>query len=39
MSISEISYKYGFESLSNFSHFCRTNFGMSPRALRNKKDE
>lgn len=39
MSISEISYKYGFESLSNFSQFCRTNFGMSPRALRNKKDE
>ena len=39
MSISEISYKYGFESLSNFSHFCRANFGMSPRALRTKKEE
>lgn len=35
MSISEICYKYNFESLSNFSHFCRANFGMSPRALRN----
>lgn len=34
MSISDICYKYGFESLSNFSHFCRTNFGQSPRAMR-----
>lgn len=39
MSISDISYKYGFESLSNFSHFCRTNFGQSPRSLRIKKDD
>ncbi|GHU09577.1 transcriptional regulator [Alphaproteobacteria bacterium] len=36
MSITEISAKYGFESLANFSHFCRTNFGKSPRALRAK---
>lgn len=34
LSISDISAKYGFESLSNFSHFCRANFGKSPRALR-----
>lgn len=39
MSISEISYKYGFESLSNFSHFCRTNFGQSPRAIRAQRGE
>lgn len=34
MSISEICYKFGFESLSNFSHFCRANFGQSPRGIR-----
>ena len=34
MSITEISTKHGFESLANFSHFCRANFGKSPRALR-----
>lgn len=34
LSITDISAKYGFESLANFSHFCRTNFGKSPRALR-----
>ncbi|MCD7937097.1 MAG: helix-turn-helix domain-containing protein [Tannerellaceae bacterium] len=34
LSIKDISHKYGFESLANFSHFCRTNFGKSPRALR-----
>lgn len=34
LSISEICYKFNFESLSNFSHFCRANFGKSPRALR-----
>jgi AraC-like DNA-binding protein len=34
LSITEISNKYGFESLANFSHFCRINFGKSPRALR-----
>lgn len=39
MSISEISYKYGFESLSNFFHFCRTNFGQSPRAIRAQRGE
>ncbi len=39
ISISEICYKYGFESLSNFSHFCRANFGKSPRAIRNERDE
>lgn len=37
LSISEISYKYGFESLSNFSHFCRANFGESPRSIRTQK--
>jgi AraC-like DNA-binding protein len=36
-SITEISNKYGFESLANFSHFCRSNFGKSPRALRRSK--
>jgi AraC-like DNA-binding protein len=35
-SITAISAKYGFESLANFSHFCRTNFGKSPRGLRSK---
>lgn len=39
LSISEISYKYGFESLSNFSHFCRANFGQSPRSIRALKDK
>lgn len=39
MSISEICYKYGFESLSNFSHFCRANFGKSPRAVRSESKE
>lgn len=38
LSISEICYKYGFESLSNFSHFCRANFGQPPRAIRSLKD-
>lgn len=37
LSISDICYKHGFESLSNFSHFCRANFGQSPRALRSEK--
>jgi AraC-like DNA-binding protein len=37
MSITEISARYGFDSLANFSHFCRTNFGKSPRALRQNK--
>ncbi|WP_234367841.1 helix-turn-helix transcriptional regulator [Parabacteroides pacaensis] len=34
LSISEIAYKYGFEDLSHFSHFCKSYFGKSPRALR-----
>lgn len=34
-SISEICYKYGFESLPHFSNFCKKNFGQSPRNLRN----
>jgi len=38
MTISDISYKYGFESLSNFSHFCRANFGQSPRAIRAERE-
>lgn len=33
-SISEICYKYGFESLPHFSNFCKKNFGTSPRGLR-----
>lgn len=37
--ISEICYKYGFESLSNFSHFCRTNLGKSPRVIRSGANE
>lgn len=32
--ISEICYKYGFESLSHFSNFCKKYFGASPRNLR-----
>ena len=32
--ISEICYKYGFESLPHFSNFCKKNFGISPRGLR-----
>jgi AraC-like DNA-binding protein len=36
MSITEISNKYGFETLSNFSHFCSSKFGKPPRALRGK---
>ena len=32
--ISEICYKYGFESLPHFSNFCKKNFGTSPRGLR-----
>lgn len=34
LSISEIAYQYGFDDLSHFSHFCKTAFGKSPRALR-----
>ncbi len=32
--IKKISTKYGFDSLANFSHFCRNNLGKSPRAVR-----
>lgn len=32
--ISEICFKYGFESLPHFSNFCKKNFGASPRSLR-----
>ena len=35
--ISEICYKYGFESLPHFSNFCKKNFGASPRSLRSDK--
>lgn len=36
-SISEICYKYGFESLPHFSNFCKKSFGASPRNLRDNK--
>lgn len=36
MSITEISSRYGFDSLSHFAHFCTDSFGDSPRALRKK---
>lgn len=36
-SISEICYKYGFESLPHFSNFCKKCFGASPRNLRKAK--
>lgn len=32
--ISEVCFKYGFESLPHFSNFCKKNFGASPRTLR-----
>ena len=32
--ISEICYKYGFESLPHFSNYCKKYFGSSPRGLR-----
>lgn len=35
--ISEICYKYGFESLPHFSNFCKKNFGSSPRGLRHEQ--
>lgn len=34
--ITEISQRYGFESLSHFAHFCKSSFGDSPRALRSR---
>lgn len=35
--ISEICYKYGFESLPHFSNFCKKSFGGSPRTLRTQR--
>lgn len=40
--IADIYKKYGFDSFSHFSNFCRTNLGSSPRILRKgleKEDE
>lgn len=34
--ISEISSRYGFDSLSHFAHFCKDSFGDTPRALRKR---
>lgn len=34
--ITEISNRYGFDSLSHFAHFCKSSFGDSPRALRTR---
>lgn len=34
--ITEISNRYGFDSLSHFAHFCKASFGDSPRALRSR---
>lgn len=34
--ITEISNRYGFDSLSHFAHFCKASFGDTPRALRNR---
>lgn len=34
--ITEISSRYGFDSLSHFAHFCKASFGDSPRALRSR---
>lgn len=39
LSISEIAYKFGFDDLSHFSHFCKSSFGKSPRALRKETSE
>lgn len=36
LKVSEISRRYGFDSLSHFAHFCKASFGDSPRALRVK---
>lgn len=36
LTITEISIKYGFDTLPHFSNFCKTCFGDSPRALRKK---
>ena len=34
--ITDISTRYGFDSLSHFAHFCKASFGDSPRALRSR---
>lgn len=34
--ISDISARYGFDSLSHFAHFCKDSFGDTPRALRKR---
>lgn len=36
MRITEISNRYGFDSLSHFAHFCKDSFGDTPRALRKR---
>lgn len=36
MRITEISNRYGFDSLSHFAHFCKDSFGDTPRNLRKK---
>lgn len=38
LSISEIAYQFGFDDLSHFSHFCKTSFGKSPRAIRTEAE-
>lgn len=37
--ITEISNRYGFDSLSHFAHFCKSSFGDSPRALRTRSSK
>lgn len=39
LSISDICNKYGFDTLSHFSNFCKSCFGNSPRALRKEMKE
>lgn len=34
--ITDISNRYGFDSLSHFAHFCKASFGDSPRAVRSR---
>lgn len=34
--ITEISNRYGFDSLSHFAHFCKSSFGDTPRSLRKR---
>lgn len=37
--ITDISLRYGFDSLSHFAHFCKASFGDSPRALRTRASQ